>query len=538
MAKYQNQVKKKETFLDLNNLINQSVIKSLWEKIGAKHHHGISTPLASLKTKKSSGIGEFLDLLPLIDFLSEFKFDILQLLPLNDSGLDPSPYNALSALALNPIYISLHALPFVEEKELNSLQALNEEKIIPYGQVLEKKINFLSSYYEKHFDKIRDDLSYKAFIETTSWLKPYALFKVLRNRFNYTSWQSWPEELQKPTQDFLEKMYALEASEMEFYFMLQYFCFRQLKWVKTKANEKNIFLKGDIPILISPDSVDVWINQNIFNLDFVAGAPPDMFTPEGQYWGFPTFKWGEIEITDFAFWRERLNVASEFYDIFRIDHIIGFYRIWAIEKNKSAKEGQFFPQEREEAILQGEYLLKKILSFTHMFPIGEDLGLFIDHIRKSLFELTIPGTKIPRWERHYESDQSFIKYEDYPIFSLTTLSTHDTETLNEWWMKFPEDAKKFCIDFNLDFNEKISKELRIKILKGSHKSASLFHINLLIEFLSLIDTYQSQNPEEDRINLPGKVTKSNWCHRYIPYIEEFTQNITLKESLKTLLDFE
>jgi 4-alpha-glucanotransferase len=536
--KFQSQLKKKETHLELDNFIKNSPIKPLWEKIGVKPHHGICTPLSALKTKKSSGIGEFLDLLPLIDYMSELKLDILQLLPLNDSGLDPSPYNALSALALNPIYISLHALPFINGEELKKFELLNTEKVIPYQLVLEKKLAFLNTYFTQNFAKIREDLSYQAFIHTTPWLKPYALFKVLKKRYHFDSWENWPEDYKNVNNEKLETYYEMEMGEMEFYFMLQYFSFRQLKLVKTKANDKKIFLKGDIPILISPDSVDVWTNRDIFNLNFVAGAPPDMFTPEGQYWGFPTFKWGEMDVTDYAFWKLRLTVACEFYDIFRIDHIIGFYRIWAIEKGKSAKEGSFFPSEREEAIIQGEFLLKKLLAFTHMFPIGEDLGLFIDHIRKSLYEMTIPGTKIPRWERHYESDQSFIKYQDYPIFSLTTLSTHDTETLKQWWKLFPNDAKRFCQDFGLGYNEELIEELRLKILKDAHKSASLFHVNLLIEYLSLIDGYSSINLDEDRINIPGKIDPKNWCYRYIPYLEEIIVNQKLKSYLLSILDFE
>ncbi len=521
--------------MDLSKLIESSPAKKAWEVIGLKHHHGVNTPVFSLRTKKSCGIGEYLDLIPLIDWCHEIGFTIIQLLPLNDTGLDSSPYNALSAFALNPIYISLHTLPFVNEKDLEPFQSLDKLSSVAYDKVLSLKITFLKKYFIDHFVSIRDDLSYKAFVDTTEWLKPYALFKVLKERHNNLAWDKWPEEFQNPSNAFLEELYIKEQALMEFYFLIQYFACRQLKWAKTYANQKGIFLKGDIPILISPDSLDVWLYRKDFDLDFTAGAPPDMFTPEGQSWGFPTYRWDVIKENDFHWWKQRLNIATEFYDIFRIDHIIGFYRIWAIKQGLKATEGSFHPPNESDALIQGEYLLTKLLSFTNMFPIGEDLGLFIDYIRKSLYKLAIPGTKIIRWERHYESDKSFIAFKDYAPFSLTTISTHDTETLAEWWSTYPPDAKQLCKDRNLIYNETLSPDLRLQILHDSHHTASLFHINLLSEYLALDPTLVSPDPKDERINIPGTLLPTNWCHRYIPTIEDLTTNILLTEMIKAII---
>lgn len=521
--------------MDLNKIIDGSPAKKGWETIGVKHHHGINTPLFSLRTKQSSGIGEFLDLIPFIDWCHEIGFSIIQLLPLNDTGLDPSPYNALSAFALNPIFISLHTLPFVTEKDLEQFQSLDKQPSVAYNEVLSLKMTFLKKYFNDHFASLKDDLSYRAFVDTTEWLKSYALFKVLKERYDNKAWDAWPEALRKPSKAHLSELYEKELPSMEFYFLIQYFAFRQLKWAKTYANQKGIFLKGDIPILISPDSLDVWLYRDDFNLDLTAGAPPDMFTPEGQSWGFPTYHWDIVKENDFRWWKTRLNIASEFYDIFRIDHIIGFYRIWAIKQGTKATEGSFIPPDQNEALTQGEFLLTKLLSFTNMFPIGEDLGLFIDYIRKSLFNLAIPGTKIPRWERHYESDKSFIAYKDYAPFSLTTLSTHDTETLAEWWNLFPEDARELCKDTNLTYTETLPPETRLRILHDSHHTASLFHINLLGEYLALDPTLVAPDPRDERINIPGTCLPTNWCHRYIPTIEDLASNTKLTNMMKSLL---
>ena len=495
-----------------------------------KTYHGFNTPLFSLRTKNSSGIGEFLDIIPLIDLCCETGFSIIQLLPLNDTGRDPSPYNAESAFALNPIYISLQTLPFVTKEDLEPFQKLDELKNVAYEDVLNQKIEFFKKYFDSHFPALRDDISYRAFVETTPWLKPYALFKVLKVRYN-SAWSTWPEEFQNPTDALINQLYEKEGWAMEFYYLLQYFSFRQLKFVKNYATEKGILLKGDIPILISPDSLDVWLYRENFNTDLTAGAPPDMFSPDGQNWGFPIYLWDTIEKNNFQWWKTRLTIASEFYDILRIDHIIGFYRMWTIEKGGKAKDGAFIPADKETAIKQGEFLLSKLFSFTNMFPIGEDLGLYIDHIRRSITKLGIPGLKIVRWERYYGAGENFIAYKDYPRLSLTTLSTHDTETLAEWWIRFPRDAKQFCDDFNLTYKENLDAKLRLEILKGAHTTNSSFHINLFDEYLSLV------YPENAtaRINIPGKILESNWCHRYPETIEQIANNTKFVETLKSII---
>ncbi len=496
-----------------------------------KAYHGFNTPLFSLRTKSSSGIGEFLDLIPLIDLCHETGFSIIQLLPLNDSGHDPSPYNAQSAFALNPIFISLQTLPFITADDLLPFHTINELKEVAYEDVLNQKMDFFRKYFDSHFPALKDDISYKAFVETTTWLKPYALFKVLKVRYDNKAWSNWPKELQNPTPELMNELYEKEGWAMEFYYLLQYFAFRQLKFVKTYANQKGILLKGDIPILISPDSLDVWLYRENFNTELIAGAPPDMFNPDGQNWGFPTYRWDAIEKNNFQWWKTRLAIASEFYDILRIDHIIGFYRIWTLNKGAKATDGTFIPADKDASIIQGEFLLSKLLSFTTMFPIGEDLGLYIDHIRRSLTKLGIPGLKIIRWERYYGAGDNFIAYKDYPKLSLTTLSTHDTETLAEWWNLFPRDAKQFCADFKLPYNSTLSSELRLQILKGAHTTNSSFHINLFDEYLSLI------YPENAaaRINYPGKILTSNWRHRYPATLEEISSNTSFIETLKSLI---
>src|SRR6185436_4022459 len=195
--------------------------------------------------------------------------------------------------------------------------------------------------------------------------------KVLKDKLQHTPWMSWPGELKTPDFAALE---AQHAQEMLFYLLLQYICHLQLTSVKNYAHSKGILLKGDIPILISPDSADAWYKPQRFNFNLAAGAPPDMFNKKGQYWGFPLFDWEHLKNSDFLWWKDRLKVAAYYYDLYRIDHVVGFFRIWAIPLNHSATEGKFLPENPSLWIPQGKEVLLKILNATSMLPIAEDLG--------------------------------------------------------------------------------------------------------------------------------------------------------------------
>lgn len=514
--------------------------REAWDRIGRKPHHGINVPLFSLRTENSSGIGEFLDLLPLVDWCEEIGFDVIQILPLNDTGRESSPYNAISSCGLNPIFLSLTHLPHLDDHpelqlELNGFHKFRELVRLPYEAVLHAKLAFLRLYFQKCFIFFQEDPDFQKFIELHEWLKSYALFKVLKDRHEHKNWSEWNREYINPSHTFLKKLYEDERPEMNFYFMIQYLAFQQMKQVKTYANHKKIFLKGDVPILISPESLDVWLYREEFNLDVAAGAPPDIFTEEGQNWGFPTFRWEIVEKNEFSWWRTRLKVAEELYDIYRIDHIIGFYRIWTIKRGDKPKNGNYIPYERWIALAQGERILQKLISFTGMLPIGEDLGLEIENIRFSMLGMGIPGTRIPRWERHYATDRSYIPYHEYPQLSLTTVSTHDSDTLEQWWEKYPVDSEEFCRFRGWKYDKKLSTQNRFNLLQDSHKTPSYFHINLLNEYLALFNELSWPNPDDERINLPGTIIPSNWCYRLRPTFNQILNHSELKDVMRALL---
>ncbi len=517
--------------------IHKSPLCKAWETIGIYPHHGINTPLFSLHSRNSCGIGEFLDLKLLIDFCHSIDWDIIQLLPLNDSGYENSPYNAISSKALNPIYLSLKALPFCQSDEellyaLKGFQKYTHLQRIAYNAVLSAKLHFLHLYYKKYFDTYKNSPAYTVFLNCNLWVYDYGLFKTLKEEYAHKNWSSWRKKHQHPSSKVKKALHKEKEESVNFYIFLQFLSFSQLEDVKSYAEKKNIFLKGDLPILISIESVDVWLRKADFNLHYSAGAAPDEFCKEGQNWGFPIYNWPHIEASGYLFWRDRLQIASRFYHLYRIDHIIGLYNIFAIPRNESTSKGSFIPSNCSLALFQGNRILDTLISLTSMLPIGEDLGIVLDGIKQNMEEHALPGTKIPRWEKN---GNTYIHSKNYSPISLTTISTHDSETLTLWWNNNPKEAKLFASFYEIEYSTHLSSSIRTKILQESHASSSLFHINLLSEYLSLFSDLIWQDPKDERINLPGTMLPSNWCYKTRPSLETLLSHNDLQTAMKNLL---
>lgn len=516
---------------------------SHWNRIGVRHHHGICLPLSALMTRSSSGIGEYLDLIPLIQWLPKTGFDLLQLLPINDTGDDPSPYMGVSAHALHPIYLSLTALPEAQTipeftVEVDKLRQLNRSSTVQYHAVLQGKLRALSIYLDHRLFAIEKDPAFHAFLEDNrSWLTPYSIFRALKNAHDGKAWWEWePSALkessalchQDPSTD------ALLAKDILQWRAIQYLCFSQWKQVKAAADGSGVLLTGDVPILINKDSADVWWHPELFSLKKDVGAPPDMYNKEGQHWGFPLFHWENHRKHHFAWWKERLRVQEQLYHLYRLDHLVGFFRLYAIPPNKKAYEGSFVPKTPREWKNLGEEILKMMISSTTMLPLGEDLGDVPDLVRESMRDLGVPGLKVLRWERKWNSDQSFILPKRFSPESVTTVSTHDSSTLRSWWEEDVDSSKQFALDYGLTWEEKLSSALLFKVLLISHHSGSLFHINLFQEYLSLFPELSEKDPEKERINRPGTISSKNWTYRFRVPVERLIAHAELQHSLKTL----
>lgn len=483
--------------------------------------HGICVPLSSLHTRHSCGIGELLDLIPLLHWMHALGLNVLQLLPLNDTGHDSSPYMALSTCALNPVYLSLHALPNADPSSLAPLQQLTRAPYVDYLSVRRHKETWLENYLQHGAQHLKHDPEYCKFVENESWLGEYAEFTTRLRQNRYCHWSLWQQAEPPPVQIEREKMG-------------QFLLYRQLREVKLLAQKLGIALLGDLPLLLSSQSVEAWKYPHLFDLEATVGAPPDQFSDVGQSWGFPFIRWIENSEELLSLWNRRLRYSEHFYDIYRLDHVIGFFRLWKIPPGTLAKEGSYVPPSVDDALLLGKSNLEALCSMTAMRPLGEDLGVVLPEFRHVLSALKIPGIKVMRWERRWDGDLGYIPVELYEPLNLTTVSTHDTETLEQWWNTWPQEASRYCQLKKFAYRP-FDKEIRLLYLFDSHHSGTLFHVNLLNEYLALYPELVHDSTYEERINIPGTLPDQNWRYRLRLPLEETLAHQPLKDSIASLL---
>lgn len=409
-----------------------------WEKFGMRRRSGVAVPLFSVKSKKSIGIGEIPDLRHVVKWCEQTGNTIVQLLPLNDTGFDFAPYNSVSSFALDPMYLSVQSLkdvnlnPFKKDiRELRSKYDGGTDKV-DYA-VKQAKIDLLWEIFKRTY--LKGNRKYENFLKDNEyWLKDYSLFRALKHRYN-ACWEQFPPEYRDRNPVALESFYAENRLKTDFHSWMQWQLFEQMKGVKKYAEEKNIFLMGDVPYLVSRDSADVWANRSMFNLELCSGAPPDVYFALGQRWGMPPYNRDEIEKSGYVYFRDKLKYASGFYDMYRIDHFVGFFRVWTVEmsepENTCGLNGKFDPADENRWEETGKKLLDAILDNSDMLPCAEDLGTVPDCSGKVLWEYGIPGMDVQRWKK--ENDQSFVKNDGYRWLSVSTLSTHDSSSTVEWW---------------------------------------------------------------------------------------------------------
>ena len=304
---------------------------------------GVAIPLFSIRTEHSMGVGEFLDLKPMADWAAATGQCILQILPINDTTMtktwqDSYPYNANSTFALHPQYISLLQAGRLKDEALVMEfiargEALNALAQVDYEAVNTMKEEYLRLLYiEQGNECFATDGFATFFEENRFWLEPYALFSWLRDKYHTPDFAQWGSEACYT--DELLSHYATPGAhhytELAYHYFVQYHLHLQLLEAHDYAHSKGITFKGDIPIGISRTSVDAWVYPQLFHLNAQAGAPPDDFSVLGQNWGFPTYNWDEMARDGYAWWRSRFVKMAEYFDAYRIDHILGFFRIWEI----------------------------------------------------------------------------------------------------------------------------------------------------------------------------------------------------------------
>ena len=318
---------------------------------------GTVIPVFSLRSEGSFGVGDFGDLKLMIDWCAKTKQRVLQVLPINDTNIthtwqDSYPYNSISIYALHPQYTDLRQLPKIKDEakrvKFEQLQKeLNALTQIDYERVNEAKMDYLRTIYAQEGTKTMKTAAFKTFFEQNKeWLVPYAAYCHYRDLYGTAEFEKWPDHhtLPEDEREAMMKTTTKIYKEVAFWYFVQFHLDAQMRAAHAYARANRVILKGDIPIGISRDGVEAWVEPKYFNLNGQAGAPPDAFSADGQNWGFPTYNWDEMLKDDCSWWVRRFRKMAQYFDAYRIDHVLGFFRIWEIPvPEKSGLMGQFAP---------------------------------------------------------------------------------------------------------------------------------------------------------------------------------------------------
>ncbi|MEM6910010.1 MAG: 4-alpha-glucanotransferase [Verrucomicrobiota bacterium] len=538
---------------------------------------GVLVPVFAIRRRYDLGIGDTSGVQQFIDWAAETQIGVLQFLPITETGADNSPYNAISAVALDPLTLDLSpgALPDLTEEAFSEVivgENLLELRSgsVRYERVRRLKLSLLDRafrhFQEKHLGQESDrGQSFALFQkEEQAWLADYCLFRCLMEREEGSAaWDQWPEEYGTiaRAREFVADRQELRA-RLDFFAYVQWVASRQWRAVRRYAEQAGVRLMGDVPFGVSYYSADVFAQPELFDLEWSGGAPPEAYFKEdrftqkwGQNWGIPLYRWEVMEDQGFAWWRRRIGKLTDIFDIFRIDHALGFYRIyrfpWRPERNEhfldlsweeAATENGgrvpgFWPQadDSQERCAanrsQGERFLRVIQEAAGQAEIvAEDLGMVPPYVRPSLETLGIPGMKIPQWE--YGEEGQVCPGQDYPEISFTTYATHDHPPLKAIW----ENHRKQILDeeegaedsarelhalarfagceWQGDIVPRFDEEVRQQLIRGLFASNARYAVIMMTDFLS----------STDRFNVPGMSADENWSTRLRPTVRDFLRN--------------
>ena len=496
---------------------------------------GVMAPLFSLRTRSDAGIGDIAALAAMTDLAAAMDHRGILLLPLDETAPgEASPYSALSVFAIDPIYIGLDGLAGVDPQRVESVRrSLAHVALSDRLTIRAARLELLDAAFDHFTAQGGERAAVTEFAgRHHAWLDDYALFRALKDRFDFAAWDRWPEGLRRRESGALDRAKAELAAAIGKYVYWQFLAHRQWTELRAHARAGGVLLGGDLAFSPARDSAEVWANQELFDLERTVGAPPDGFNPAGQSWGLPAPRWDRIRADGFALLRERTRHARELYDFIRVDHVVGLYRTFSFGLVPGA-EGGFWPAAEPEQRVQGEAVLGAILDEAgETIVIAEDLGVIPPFVRASLSALGVPGYKVMRWEKINEGTpaEAFVAPADYPELSLATTGTHDTDTLAEWWDAAGAEERARMLrllalapaaphDADVAF-----EKVRDAILAALYASPSRM---VMIPIQDLFGW-------RERINLPGTVGPANWSWRLPFAIEDIPQDPALAARLAEL----
>ncbi len=486
---------------------------------------GVMVPLFSLRTRNDAGIGDIAALDAMTELAASMGNRAILLLPIDETSPgEASPYSALSVFAIDPIYVGLDGLAGVAPREVERVRrALAHVPLSDRLTIRAARRELLEAAFRRFTTRGAERAAVTDFAARhRGWLDDYALFRALKDRFDFAPWEDWPGPLRRRETAALDRAKAELAPVMDKYVYWQFLAHRQWAEVHAQARARGVMLGGDLAFSPARDSAEVWANQELFDFERTVGAPPDSFNPEGQKWGLPAPRWNRIRADGFALLRKRIRHARELYDFIRVDHVVGLYRTFSFGLVPGAAGG-FSPAAEPEQRAQGEAVLGAILEEAGAtIVIAEDLGVIPAFVRASLTALGVPGYKVMRWEKINDGTplEAFVPPADYPETSLATTSTHDTDTLAEWWDSAPADERARMVALlapapagprNAESEFAEMRDAMLAALYGSPSRMVLIPIQDLFGW-------------RERINLPGTVGPANWSWRLPLAIEDISHD--------------
>ncbi len=479
---------------------------------------GILLHITSLPSKHGIGsLGK--SAFEFIDFLKASGQKLWQIFPIGPTGYGNSPYQTFSAFAGNPLFIDIDTLlqnGLLSQKEIENNIHFNSDKT-DYQKVRK----FKQKIFKNAFLNFSHTKDYNIFCtENSWWLDDFALFIAIKKHFNNVSWAEWDKDIKLRKNFAIEKYKSMLKTQIDYEKFLQYIFFNQFAQVKEYANKNGIQIIGDIPIFVGFDSADAWANPQIFLFDenlnptFVAGVPPDAFSPTGQLWGNPLYNWQKLKQTDYKWWRDRFLHTLKSVDIIRLDHFLGFVNYWKIKAGEKTAENGYW----EDA--PGEHFFATLKKYLGNIPIiAEDLGLITPKVTKLREKFGFPGMKILQFAFYGDDSNPYLPHNITENFAVYT-GTHDNETTVGWYKNLPENIRKRVNEYlHTD-----GKNIHQTLIKAAWDTKAKYALAPMQDFLGLDNSA--------RMNTPG-TTGGNWQWRLNKkYLTEslsyFIKEITIK----------
>jgi 4-alpha-glucanotransferase len=507
---------------------------------------GVLIPLFSLRSSTDWGVGEIPDLVPFARWSSSAGIGVVQVLPVAEAARGQnSPYAALSAFAVDPVYLAVDALDdFADAGGHDALTAADRKLLaevrnsptVRWDAVRGLKTRALELAFqafvrEQWQRKTRRARELERFArEQSAWIDDYALFVSIHDELlGGQSWLEWPAPLRDRDPGALADTRAQLSERVLFRVWLQWLCDRQWHAARRAANAVGVELAGDIPFMVAPDSADVWARRQDFRLDARVGVPPDAFSATGQDWGLPVYRWAEMEAGGHVWMTARSERMADLYGLYRVDHVVGLYRTYYFPSDGSP--AAFVPAEQAAQVANGERMMA--LFSRRARVIAEDLGVVPDFIRTSLDALAIPGYRVQRWERDWDlPGQPFRDPAAWPEVSVATSGTHDTDSLADWYDSLGDDDRRALLalpglaSLRERAPARFDEGVRDGLLELLYASRSDL---LLLPFQDLLG-------HRERVNVPGTVNDQNWTYRMPTTISRLLADPGARQRLRSLAE--